>query len=169
MKLTWFSGTTLRVHIGGSILVSDPAGINGVDPDELVSGADRIFALGEGLERVDPAIWQPARAGAMLDAAPEVQVLGIEGGAIVSVPGEAPLVLVTGPLPRLGRWGRDAIFVVFGDEADRLAAAVLDAIGPQLIAIAAPEPVVDRAFAALAAQLEGTGMVALDAGLALEA
>lgn len=168
MKLTWFSGTTLRVHIGGSILVSDPAGINGVDPDELVSGADRIFALGEGLERVDPAIWQPARAGAMLDAAPEVQVFGIEGGAIVSVAGEAPLVLMTGPLPRLGRWGRDAIFVVFGDEADRLAAAVLDAIGPQLIAIAALEPVVDRAFAALAAQLEGTGMVALDAGLALE-
>jgi hypothetical protein len=168
MKLTWFFGTTLRVHIGGSILVCDPTGINGVDPDELVSGADRIFALGEGLKRVDPAIWQPARAGAMLDAAPEVQVLGIEGGAIVSVPGEAPLVLVTGLLPRLGRWGRDAIFVVFGEDADRLAAAVLDAIGPQLIAVAAPEAVVERAFAALKARLEGTGMVALDAGLALE-
>ncbi len=168
MKLTWFSGTTLRVHIGGNILVCDPAGISGVDPDELVSGADRIFALGEGLERVDPAVWQPARAGAMLDAAPEVRVLGMEGGAIVSVPGEAPLVLVTGPLSRLGRWGRDAVVVVIGDEADRLAAAVLDEIGPQLIAIAAPEMVVDRAFAALATRLEGTGMVALDAGLALE-
>ena len=168
MKLTWFSGTTLRVHIGGSILVCDPAGISGVDPDELVSGADRVFALGAGLERVDPSVWQPARVGTMLDDAPEVQVLGIEGGAIVFVPGEAPLVLVTGPLPRLGRWGRDAVFVVFGEEADRLAAAVLDEIGPQLIAIAAPEAAVDRTFAALAVRLEGTGMVALDAGLALE-
>ena len=168
MKLTWFGGTTVRVHIGGSILVADPAGISGVDPDELVSGADRVFVISDGLERIDPAVWQPARAGTMLDEAPPVQVLGVEGGAIVSVAGEAPLLLVIGNLPRIGRWGRDAVVVVFGDEADRLAGAVLDEVGPQLIAIAAPEAVVDRAFAALKDRLDGTGLTSLEAGLALE-
>jgi hypothetical protein len=167
MKLTWFGGTTVRVHIGGSILVADPAGISGVDPDELVSGADQVFAISE-LEQIDAAAWQPERAGTMLDEVPAVRVLGIEGGAIVAVAGEAPLVLVTGDLPRLGRWGRDAVFVVLGDDADRLAAAALDAVGPQLIAIAAPEVVVDRAFAALKDRLEGTGLASLEAGLALE-
>lgn len=168
MKLTWFGGTTVRVHIGGSILVCDPTGINGVDPDELVSGADRVFVIAEGLERVDPAVWQPGRAGTMLDEAAPVQVLGVEGGAIVSVAGEAPLLLVTGDLPRIGRWGRDAVVVVFGDAADRLAGAVLDEVGPQLIAIAAPEATVDRAFAALKDRLDGTGLTSLEAGLALE-
>jgi hypothetical protein len=167
MKLTWFGGTTIRVHIGGSILVCDPAGIGGVDPDELVSGADRVFAMDE-LERVDPAAWQPGRAGSMLDEAGAVSVLGIEGGAIVAVPGEPPLVLVKSELPRLGRWGTDAVVVVFGDAADELAGAVLDAVGPKLIAVAAPEAMVDRAFAALRDRLDGTGLTSLEAGLALE-
>ena len=166
MKLTWFGGTTIRIHIGGSILVCDPAGIGGVDPDELVSGADRVFAMDE-LERIDPAAWQPGRGGSMLDDV-TVSLFGIEGGAMVSASGEPPLLLLKSAPPRLGRWGRDAIVVVFGEEADGLAAEVLDAVGPRLIAIAASETVVDRAFAALRERLNGTGLASLDAGLALE-
>lgn len=167
MKLTWFGGTTVRIHIGGSILVCDPAGIGGVDPDELVSGADRVFVLHE-LERVDPVSWQPERAGSMLDQVGTVAVLGVEGGAIVSVAGEPPLVLGKSALPKLGRWSREAVVVVFGDAADALAAGVLETMGPKLIAIAASEMVVDRAFAALRDRLDGTGLTSLEAGLALE-
>lgn len=167
MKLTWFGGTTIRIHTGGKILVADPAGIGGVDPDELVSGADRVFAVAE-LAMVDPAAWQPGRAGSMLDEAGEVAVLGIEGGAIVSAAGEPPLVLAKSALPKLGRWGRDAVVVVFGDSADAIAADVLEAVGPKLIAIAAAEPAVDRAFVALRDRLEGTGLASLETGLALE-
>lgn len=168
MKLTWFGGTTVRIHIGGSILVCDAAGISGVDPDELVSGADRVFRLGAGLEQVDPAIWQPERAASMLAEFTEVKVLGVEGGAIVSAAGESPLLLLNGGPPRVGRWARDAVVAVFGARADELAAAVLELAGPQLIAVAAEEAVVERAFAALKDRLQGTGLTALDVGMALE-
>jgi len=168
MKLTWFGGTTIRIHIGGSILVADAAGISGVDPDELVSGADRVFALDGGLERIDSAVWQPGRAGSMLDDVSPVQVFGIEGGAVVSAAGEPPLLLLKSPPSGIGRWGRDAVVVAFGDRAEALAAGVLDAIGPKLIAIAAPAAVVDHAFAALSGKLAGTGLASLEPGLALE-
>ncbi len=168
MKLTWFGGATVRIHIGGSIFVCNPAAIGGADPDELVSGADRVFALDGGLEQIDPASWQPGRAGSMLDEASLVAVHAIDGGAVVAAAGEPPLLLVKEALPRVGRWGRDAVVVVFGDNADALAATVLEALGPKLIAVAATEAVVDRAFAAIGGRLDGTGLVALEAGLALE-
>lgn len=138
-----------------------------MDPDELVSGADRVFDI-DGLERVDPAVWQPGRVGSMLDEAGEVAVLGIDGGAIVAAASEPPLVLAKAKLPRLGRWGRDAVVVVFGDGADGLAGDVLEAVGPKLIAVAAPEAVVDRAFTALRDRLDGTGLTSIEAGMALE-
>lgn len=168
MKLTWFGGTTVRIHIGGSILVCDAAGISGVDPDELVSGADRVFSLEAGLEQVDPATWQPERAGSMLEEATPVQVLGIKGGAIVAAAGEAPLMLLNDAPPRMGRWARDAIVAVFGDRADELATVLLDTVGPQLIAVAAGEAVVDRTFSALKDRLQGTGLTSLEVGMALE-
>jgi len=77
-------------------------------------------------------------------------------------------LLVDGEVAAAGRWGRDAVVVVFGPEAGRLAARVLEVVGPRLIAIAADEAVVDATFAALAEQLRGTGLMALDAGLAVE-
>ena len=168
MKLTWFGGTTIRIHTGGYILVADPAGIGGVDSDELVSGADRVFALDGTLPQVDPVAWQPERTGSMLNEAVGVAVHGITGGAVVAAAGESPLVLATGPLPRIGRWGREAVVVVFGDGADRLAGEVLDKLGPKLIAIAASEDVVERTFSALGGRLDGAGLTSLEAGLALE-
>lgn len=104
----------------------------------------------------------------MLDEASLVAVHAIDGGAVVAAAGEPPLLLVKEALPRVGRWGRDAVVVVFGDNADALAATVLEALGPKLIAVAATEAVVDRAFAAIGGRLDGTGLVALEAGLALE-
>lgn len=170
MKLTWFGGTTIRVHIGGKILVADPAGIGGVVPEELVSGADATFALDGSLPEVDPALWQPARARTMLDAdvLGEVTAHGLAGGALIAAVGEAPLLLLTHAVPQAGRWARDTVVVVFGDDGDRLAAGALEAFGPRLIAIAGPDAVVERAFATLRERLAGTALVALEAGLALE-
>lgn len=170
MKLTWFGGTTIRIHIGGRILVADPAGISGVVPEELVSGADATFALDGSLPEIDPVPWQPGRAGTMLDedVLGEVTVHGLAGGALIAAVGEAPLLLLTEAVPRAGRWARDAVVVVFGDGGDRLAAEVLEAFGPRLIAVAGPDAVVERAFGALRDRLDGTALVALEAGMALE-
>jgi hypothetical protein len=170
MKLTWFAGSTIRIHIGGRILVADPAGISGVDAGELVSGADATFFIDEVGEGVDPVLWQPRRAAAMIDAeaVPDVLVHGIAGGALVAAAGEPPLVLLKSSMGKAGRWARDAVVVVFGDEADALAGQVLDDVGPHLIAIAAPDAVIERAVAALRDKLGETLLVALEPGMALE-
>ncbi|MDP3314477.1 MAG: hypothetical protein Q8M47_00215 [Devosia sp.] len=170
MKLTWFAGSTIRIHIGGRILVADPAGISGVDAGELVSGADATFFIDEAGEAVDPALWQPRRAAAMIDsdAVPEVLVHGIEGGALVAAAGEPPLVLLKAPMGRAGRWARDAVVVVFGDAADALAAQVLEDVGPYLIAIAAGDAVIERAIVGLRDKVGETLLVALEPGMALE-
>lgn len=170
MKLTWFGGTTIRVHIGGKILVADPSGVTGVVPEELVSGADATFALDVSLPEIDPVLWQPGRAGSMLDedVLGEVTTHGLAGGALIAAVGEAPLVLLTQAVPKAGRWARDAVVVLFGDQADRLATEALEAFGPRLIAIAGPDAVVERTFGALRDRLDGTALVALEAGLALE-
>jgi len=170
MKLIWFSGSTIRIHIGGRILVADPVGISGVDREELVSGADLVFFIDEAGEAVDPALWQPRRVAAMIDAdeVPEVLVHGIAGGALIAAAGEPPLVLLREPMQRAGRWVRDAVIVMFGDEADAIAAQVLDENGPHLIALAAPEAVVDRAVGALRGRVGDTLLMALEPGMALE-
>jgi hypothetical protein len=170
MKLTWFSGSTIRIDIGGRILVADPAGISGVDEEELTSGADVVFFIDDAEEAVDPALWQPRRMAAMIaaDEVPEVLVHGIEGGALVATAGEPPLVLLKGPMRRAGRWARDAVVVVFGDEADAVAARVLDENWPHLIAIGAADAVIERAVTALRDRLGETLLVALEPGMALE-
>jgi len=170
MKLTWFGGTTIRIHIGGRILVADPAGTSAAVPEELVSGADATFALDGTLPEIDPVLWQPGRAGTMLDedVLGEVTAHGLAGGALIAGVGEPPLLLLTGVVPKAGRWARDAVVVVFGADGDRLAAEALDAFGPRLIAVAGPDDVVDRAFTALRDRLDGTALVALESGLALE-
>lgn len=170
MKLTWFGGTTIRIHIGGKILVADPAGIGGVDPEELVSGADATFALDGSRPEIDPVLWQPGRSGSMLDedALGEVTTHGLEGGALIAAIGEAPLLLLTQTVPQAGRWARDSVVVVFGDDGDQLAAQALEVFGPRLIAVAGADAVVERAFAALRDRLDGTALVALEVGMALE-
>jgi hypothetical protein len=171
MKLTWFGGTTLRIHIGGRILVCDPDGAPaGIDRAELVSGADRTFGLGDELPEAGPARWLPRRAGALMDeeaVAAEVLLhrLG-QGAVLVDAVGEPPLLLLSRPIETTGRWSRDAIIVAL---SPHVAERILEVMAPRMIALAMPEGEVDAAFTALGERLDGTALVALEPGLAVEA
>jgi hypothetical protein len=176
MKLTWFGGTTVRIHIGGAILVLDPAGApEGIDAAELVSGADTVIAgFGADLAGVDSRSWKPRRPPRLLDESdtpPTVDAWSAGAGAVlVDAIGESPLLLVTGDVPPLGRWAESAVVVLFGS-GDRLAAlggTVLDDTPPRLVALAGDEAAIDVAITALRDRLDGAGLVSLEAGLALE-
>jgi len=174
MKLTWFGGTTIRIHIGGAILVIDAAGApSQIDPAELVSGAERVFSLsGQGLETVETDSWRPRRPKPLdEDGDQSVKAYHVADRAIlIDAIGEPPLILAADSLPILGRWAGDAVVVLFGDgpSISGLGEALLDVAPPKLIALAAEEPDVDFAIDALRDRLDGTGLVSLEAGLALE-
>lgn len=176
MKLTWFGGTTIRIHIGGTILVLDPAQApEGIDGAELVSGADTVIAgFGAALAAVDVRSWKPRKPPRLLDEGTEpapVQAWAAGTGVVlVDAMGEPPLLLVAGDMPVLGRWAESAVVALFGP-GERLAAvgrAVLDDVPPRLLALAGNEADIDVAIPALRDRLDGTGLVALEAGLALE-
>lgn len=176
MKLTWFGGTTVRIHIGGAILVVDaPGAPAGIDTAELVSGADVVLeTLGAGLPAVDTAKWRPRKLPRMLDEGeelPKVEVWSAgQGALLVEAVGEPPLLLLAGDVPALGRWADGAVVALFGDGAalSRMGLAVLADTPPRLIALAGDEAAVDMAISTLRAGLDGAGLVSLDAGLALE-
>jgi hypothetical protein len=176
MKLTWFGGTTVRIHIGGAILVIDPAGAPaGIDGTELVSGADVVVdAFGAGLEPVDTAVWRPQRPVRLVDdntQAPQLACWSAGDNAmVVDAPGEVPLLLVKGSVPPLGRWVDGAVVVVFGDgpALGRVGMVVLAARAPRLLALAGDEAAVDLALAILRDGLDGSGLLALESGLAVE-
>jgi len=173
MKLTWFGGTTVRVHIGGVILVVDPDGAPAaVDRAELLSGADRVISAGE-LRSVDLSNWHPRKVGRLLDETEEapVDVWSNETGAIlIEALGEAPLLLVLHSVPPLGRWAESAIVVLFGGGGQLvdLGRALLDERSPRLLALAGNETAIDDAVPRLRDHLDGSGLVALEAGMALE-
>ncbi|MDB5536858.1 MAG: hypothetical protein JWQ65_1733 [Devosia sp.] len=176
MKLTWFGGTTMRVHIGGAMLVIDAAGAPaGIDRTELVSGADRqvSFADLDGLDAIDPARWAPRKVPALIDESdlPAVAVYREGDTAILlDAVGEQPLLIVTGQIERMGRWAANGVVVVAGasEALPGLAANVLERLGPKLIAVAGPEAAVDAVILRVKDELHGTGLMALEPGLALE-
>lgn len=167
MKLTWFGGGTMRVHIGGRILVVGTAEAPGVDADELLSGADRHIPAVEMLEAVDPLIWHPRRALAAIDETGREEVvahrIGI-GTALIEAMGEPPLVLSGADKLAAGRWVKNAVVVAFSAEA---ALAALEA-EPRLLALAMPERAVEAVFPELERRGAGVGLVALEPGMALE-
>ncbi|MHB1111185.1 MAG: hypothetical protein ACYCZU_12830 [Devosia sp.] len=179
MKLTWFAGTTIRIHIGGEILVADADYAPGfIDRHELVSGADRVFALAEdaaNLPLIDPAKWRPRALPKVIDETaqhPDVVLHRIgEGAVLVDAAGEPAAVLVAdGRQPPFGRWTDGAVVVLLGN-GDAMVAngtALLDAARPKLIALAAGEPALDLAIEALREHLNGAALVSLEPGLALE-
>ena len=176
MKLTWFGGTTIRIHIGGAILVVDPEDApGGIDAAELVSGADLVIGgFGAELAGVDVASWKPRRPVRLLDEGEsllevECRSLGAEA-VVVDADGEAPLVLIAGEVPALGRWAESAVVVLFGDGAGlgEAGQALLEQRVPRLVALAGDEAAVDLAIPAVRDLLDGAGLVALEAGLALE-
>ncbi len=173
MKLTWFGGTTLRLHIGGRMLVVDAEGApDWIDRTELLSGADRAFALGDELPQIDPQRFQPRKVGALIDTGEELpEVLVHRAGpdaVLIEAVGESPLLLVTGPVEGFGRWARDAVVVLSGREMQATALSVMDEIGPRLIAIAGADAAVEAVIEAIRDRLDGTGLMALEPGMALE-
>ena len=176
MKLTWFGGTTIRIHIGGAILVLDPAGApEGIDPAELVSGADTVITgFGADLPGIDSRNWRPRKPPRLLDesdAPPPVEVWSAGVGAVlVEAIGEPPLLLVSDQTPPLARWAESAVVALFGsgEQLAALGKAILDDTPPRLLALAGTEAAVDSAILALRDRLDGTGLVSLEAGLALE-
>lgn len=172
MRLTWFGGTTFRIHIGGRIVVVDAAALPPpFDRQELLSGSERVLELaGTDDEEFDARTWSARRAATAL----EDDVLGdgvlvhrLDAGAVLlDAAGEAPLVLMAAPVGVGGRWTRDAVVVVAGDAA--LAGVALDGLAPRLLVLAAPAEAVEAAIMALRDRLDGTGLVALEPGLALE-
>ncbi len=168
MKLTWFGGRTLRIHIGGEILVSDAdAAPADIDRRELLSGADKAFAIGGGAAAIDAGRWQQRRPTSLVDEAkrPEVLVHNIgPSSVLVDAVGEPPLLLLAANVSA-GRWGRDAVVVAFASD---VAEAALDGFSPRLIALALPEPDADAAISRLRDRLGSTALVALEPGMALE-
>lgn len=172
MKLTWFGGTTMRLHVGGRVIVCDPQGApEWVDRTELVSGADRAVRLDEDFPALDARRWQPRRVAALIeaDAAPEVLLHRLGPGALlVEAAGEPPLVIATGAVPEAGRWGAEAVVVVAGRQPEMTAVEALEAMAPRLLVVAASEAVVERVIAAVRDRLDGTGLMALEPAMAVE-
>lgn len=173
MKLTWFGGTALRVYIGGEIVVIDPEKApDGVDSGELLAGADSVVRLGDPVPAIDPATWRPRPVGRAIDPPQPLEVLRLgQGTLLISAAGEAPLaVLYRGGSPRFGPWGKGAVLVLLsaGDELVAQVRALLDVARPRVIALALDEQTLDRVIAELAQHLDGTGLVSMEPGLALE-
>jgi len=172
MKLTWFGGCTLRVHIGGKVLVANAdAPLAGVEKLELESGADLSFAFpDERAEVVDLAAWRPRRRGSMLDEADDAGVLVHHSNEAVLIDalGEPPLILVEDAAPKLGRWSKDAVVVLFGRKLFENGRIILGDSAPRLLLLAGEAGAVSAAFDALREVVEGTGLVAMEEGMAVE-
>jgi hypothetical protein len=179
MKLTWFGGTTIRLHIGGAILVANAElAPEGIDPGELVSGADRTFSLispDASLTAVDPAKWRKRRPGKLIDEEdelPDVDVFSIGDAAVlIDAVGEPAVVLLAGSEPpAFGRWADDAVIVLCGGGEDLVTTGtvLLDVARPRLIAIAADEQTLDLTIDELREHLDGVALMSLEPGLALE-
>jgi hypothetical protein len=174
MKLTWFGGTTLRVYLGGEIVVVDADGApDGVDRGEVLAGADRVVALAgdPAVPVIDPAQWRPRPVRPMDEAVP-VEILSIGASALlIAAAGEPPLVILgSGEPPRFGRWADGAVIVVTSGRESFVAEAsvLLDVARPRLLALAADEQTLDTAIEELSEHLDGAGLVSLEPGLALE-
>jgi hypothetical protein len=180
MRITWFAATTLRLHIGGQILVSDPGmAPEFIDRRELVAGADRTFGLAEpddSIPSTDALRWRPRPVPKVIDepiAAAPVEVLRLAGSVIlVAAVGEPRLLLLaTREVPPLGRWVDDSVAVLLGDAPAivTVGTALLALHRPRLIAIAPSDGDVDAVFVGLGDRLDGVSLVSLEPGLALEA
>jgi len=171
MKLTWFGSDTFRIHAAGAMVVVSGAGeLPGVDRAELVSGADLVVDFVEEMNAVPD--WKPRPPLKMLDVdevirRPEIVRLG-NGTLVLDSDGEAPLVLARGMPQLTGRWVNQSVIVLIGENLAQRGQSLLDRHAPRLIALAGPDADVDAAFETLRPFLDGTGLVALERGLAVE-
>ncbi|WP_127143407.1 hypothetical protein [Pelagibacterium montanilacus] len=178
MKIVWLGGSTFRIQIEGRILVIEPDGApRDIEPAELRSGADTLVDLDSAdLPHFDAESWRPRRRTRLIDEPQGDEGLDLRrlsSRAIVcDTRDEGMMVLAeTSVPPQWGRWADAAVVVLAGAGRACAAAgtALLDIARPKLIVLAVPAEEVDAAFAALAPQLAGSGLVVADAGLAVEA
>ncbi|WP_169193847.1 hypothetical protein [Devosia sp. MC1541] len=173
MKLTWFGNTAFRIHAGGKILVIDAQGAVGVDHKELCSGADVLLQTSAPVDVISGSSWKPMPRQRLLDAdgaLREVVVAKLGLGAFVfDSEDEPPLLLLSESVPELGKWADKAVVLIAGGDLAGLADTLTDAAAPRLIALAGGDEEIGAAFEILRSKLDGTGVVALEHGLAVEA
>lgn len=175
MKITWFGGTTFRIHIAGRIVVVDPEGAPaGIDAAELVSGAETVAAMASGdIPAFDPASWTPRKRGRLIDEDEGDEALSLyhlgNSGLVADSADEGVLVL-HGEGAEWRRWADTAVIVLSGSGAECAAAgaALLEIARPRLIALAVDDAEIDIAFETLAPLLGDAGLIVLEAGLAVE-
>ncbi|MBJ3784322.1 hypothetical protein [Devosia sediminis] len=173
MKLTWFGETALRIHLGGEVVVIDAdRAAEGVDRNELQSGADHVLELGGAHAPADSRTWKPRPAQRLLeagDAIRPVDVWSLGDRALLIDPDEdMPLLVLGGGVPEPGRWMERAVVLLVGPRLAEPAEALVASTAPKLIALAAPEADVEATLDAIRDRLDGTGLVALEPGLAVE-
>lgn len=176
MKITWFAAMTFRIHIAGRIVVIDPDGApEGVDPGELVSGAQTVVsAARNGIADFDPAIWKPRRRGRLIDegeGGEGLSLFRLGAGLVASSADEGALVIAdAGAGPQWGRWADNTVVVLSGTGGQCVAegAALLEIARPRLIALAVCDGAADTAFKGLAPQLGDASLIVLEPGLAVE-
>jgi hypothetical protein len=174
MKLTWFGGATFRLHAGGQIVVVNAYGAPlGVDRQELTGGADRVISPEDSLPATDGARWRARPAQRLLDAGDAERPIEIWGcgpnGVIVDADGERPVLLSLGADAAVpGNWIASGVAVLAGEQLAPRTLALLDATPPRFIALAGSEAELDATLATVRDRLEGTSLVALEPGMAVE-
>jgi hypothetical protein len=174
MKLTWFGSSALRIYLGGEVVVIDAdAAAEGVDRNELRSGADQVLELNGSHAATDGKDWKPRPAQRLLEAGDAVRPVAVwtlgERALLIDPDEDRPLLVLGGAVPELGRWVERAVVLLVGTGLAERAQVLVERGAPRLIALAAAEVEIDAAIAAIRDLLDGTGLVALEPGLAVEA
>jgi len=174
VKLTWFGGSTFRIQIGGQVVVlGEENSPQGIDRGELLSGADIVVSPGDTIAPVDAATWRPRPAERLLDAQDKVRAVEVwrigACGLLMNGEDDRPLLLADSDLPALGRWADKAVIVLVGSDLADRAHDLLARATPSLVALAGSETEIDAAFERVRNLLDGSGLVALEPGLAVEA
>lgn len=174
MKLTWFGNRTFRIHAGGQILVVEAEGApEGVDRNELVSGADRLVGFADDLPVAAGAEWKPRPSVRLLDAGETLRPVQLwslgSGTLLLDADEDMPLLLLAGPVPTLGRWVERAVVVLAGPHLAARAEVLSGTVSPRLLALAGTDTELDAAFAVWRDHAEGGGVMALEPGMAVEA
>jgi hypothetical protein len=173
MKLTWFGRSALRIHLGGQVVVVDSdRAADGVDQNELQSGADRVVTLDGPHAGIDGTRWKARPAQRLLEAGDATRPVDFwspgEGALLIDPDEDMPLLILGGPVPELGRWVERSVVLLVGQGLVERAERLVAAASPKLIALAAAEDEIDATIGAIRGQLDGTGLVALEPGLAVE-
>lgn len=177
MKITWFGGHTLRIQLGGEIIViGSAAAPAGIERFELESGADRIHVFADpALDLFDAASWQKRRPQRMIDSDEmhkPVLIKRIGGTGIVLDAVDEPLLVIadSNQTPQWGRWADGAVVVFTGPMPQNAQCAVsaLEVASLRMVALVGGEEGLDDAVDRLRPHLGSASLIVLEPGLAVE-